>query len=114
MLRLRTRAQNILEYAVVFAIVSAALVTMQLYSKRGIQALVKLATDQMAGQKKGVAEKRVENNARWVIKEEQDINSFSSSTKNVSYPGQGAVVYETEEATSRSGRSSHGVAYELE
>lgn len=42
------RAQSFVEYALLLTVVVAALVGMQLYAKRGIQAGVKTATDRMS------------------------------------------------------------------
>ena len=42
------RGQTILEYLMIFAVVSAAMLGMQVYAKRGIQAAVKIAADQMS------------------------------------------------------------------
>ena len=44
----RQRGQSILEYLLVFAVVSAAVYGMQVYAKRGVQAIVKTAADQMS------------------------------------------------------------------
>lgn len=43
--RLNRQGQSIAEYAVLFAVVIAAVVAMQTYSKRGIQARIKSGTD---------------------------------------------------------------------
>jgi uncharacterized protein (UPF0333 family) len=48
-----SRAQSTLEYGVVLAVVVAALVTMQLYFKRGIQATIKTAADEIGAQEDG-------------------------------------------------------------
>ena len=45
MISLNRRGQSVAEYAVLFAVVIAAAVAMQTYSKRGIQARVKSGTD---------------------------------------------------------------------
>ena len=42
------RGQSILEYLLIFAVVSAAILGMQVYAKRGVQAIVKTAADQMS------------------------------------------------------------------
>jgi len=44
------RGQNILEYSVIIGIVVAALMVMQVYMKRGIQAATKVAADQLSFQ----------------------------------------------------------------
>ncbi len=45
MLRRKTKAQTVAEYAVLFSLVIAAAVAMQLYVKRGLQARMKSGTD---------------------------------------------------------------------
>ena len=42
------RGQSIAEYLLIFAVVAAAIMTMQVYAKRGIQGVVKTAADQMS------------------------------------------------------------------
>lgn len=49
-MKTKAKAQSILEYAVVLAAVVTALVGMQLFFKRGIQASLKLAADQIGAQ----------------------------------------------------------------
>lgn len=44
------KAQSVIEYALLLALVGAALVTMQVYMKRGIQGAVKGAADQLGPQ----------------------------------------------------------------
>jgi Flp pilus assembly pilin Flp len=46
-LRLSRRAQSIIEYVVVLGLVASALIAMQVYVKRGVQAKVKDMTDTM-------------------------------------------------------------------
>jgi len=43
------RGQNTVEYAVLFALVAAAFLTMQTYAKRGLQARVRSGTDALTG-----------------------------------------------------------------
>ena len=42
------RGQSIAEYLLIFAVVAAAIMAMQVYAKRGIQGVVKTAADQMS------------------------------------------------------------------
>lgn len=52
-LKLKTKligGQSIAEYAVIISVVTAALLAMQVYLKRGIQAAVKYSTDQFGNQ----------------------------------------------------------------
>ncbi|MCX5704000.1 MAG: hypothetical protein NT066_05895 [Candidatus Omnitrophica bacterium] len=46
-------AQSILEYTLIISIVAVALFAMQLYFRRGIQAVVKLAADDIGNQQEG-------------------------------------------------------------
>jgi len=55
-MRARHRAQGILEYVSLLAVVGAALITMQLYFKMGIQAGIRGFSDYIGSQKKGTAE----------------------------------------------------------
>ncbi|MFA5144929.1 MAG: hypothetical protein WC723_02870 [Candidatus Omnitrophota bacterium] len=45
-----TKAQSLVEYSIILAVVLAALMGMQLYMKRGLQAGVKVAADQLGSQ----------------------------------------------------------------
>ncbi len=51
------RAQATFEYAIILAIVAAALTTMQVYFKRGIQAGIKICSDELGEQNKGIGQK---------------------------------------------------------
>jgi len=53
----KSKAQSTLEYVALIAVVGAALATMQLYFKMGIQAGVRSYADYIGGQKKGTANK---------------------------------------------------------
>lgn len=44
------KAQSLIEYSLILAIVGAALIGMQLYMKRGLQGVVKTAADQLGTQ----------------------------------------------------------------
>ena len=46
--RANERAQSFIEYALLLTVIAAALLGMQLYAKRGIQAGIKTATDRMS------------------------------------------------------------------
>lgn len=43
------KAQGVTEYALIIATVAAALISMQVYFKRGVQSVVKTSVDQLAG-----------------------------------------------------------------
>jgi len=46
--------QAFVEYAILFAVVAAALLGMQLYAKRGIQASIRMVTDRIGSQSDGI------------------------------------------------------------
>lgn len=46
----KTKGQSFAEYAILISVVTAALLAMQIYMKRGIQAVVKYSTDQWGNQ----------------------------------------------------------------
>ncbi len=50
MLNLNKKGQNTLEYAIVIAVIVAALIAMQTYIKRGIQGKMKASTDDIGEQ----------------------------------------------------------------
>ncbi len=53
----KTKAQATFEYAIILAIVAGALTAMQVYFKRGIQAGIKICSDELGEQKKGLGDK---------------------------------------------------------
>ncbi len=57
----REKAQSLIEYALILAIVAAALMGMQAYMKRGIQAAVKLSADQLGEQQVTINSQRESN-----------------------------------------------------
>ena len=52
-MRKNTRAQSIIEYALILGIVAIALSAMQLYFRRSLQAAIKLAADDIGSQRDG-------------------------------------------------------------
>lgn len=57
------RAQGLTEYALIIATVAAALLTMQVYFKRGVQSVVKVSVDQLGGFGSGVSPQEVQKMA---------------------------------------------------
>ena len=57
-----SRAQATFEYAIILAIAVTALISMQVYFKRGIQAGIKMCSDELGGQKEGLFEIDIEHN----------------------------------------------------
>lgn len=54
-IKMRKRGQSIPEYVVLFTVITLAVTSMQLYFRRSIQAVVKIAADQIDTQKHGAA-----------------------------------------------------------
>lgn len=52
------KGQNLMEYAIIIGIVLIALSTMQTYIRRGIQAMIKVAADEMGTQEGGVDDEK--------------------------------------------------------
>jgi uncharacterized protein (UPF0333 family) len=52
----KSKGQSIIEYAIVLSIVTAAIMAMQTYIKRGIQGVVKVAADEMKMSEDGVGQ----------------------------------------------------------
>ena len=79
------RGQSILEYTLIVAIVSAALITMQLYFKRGVQSAIKTAADQMGPQQAG----ELIDAGEGLLSEtsSQDISTASSKTETLQEAG---------------------------
>jgi Flp pilus assembly pilin Flp len=99
------------EYAVLIGIVTAALVTMQTYIKRGVQAGIKVAADQIGDQRRGLMER--DRNRNWIVKEESRITTDTPpSTSSVELRPDGVTVYRTAQMASGSGRSSFTLSAE--
>jgi hypothetical protein len=71
---LNSRAQNIGEYAIIIAIIGAALVTMQAYLARSIQGVIKLSTDEIG----------VQENEDFNIRESTELYSESGAIETSS------------------------------
>jgi hypothetical protein len=70
--RVNSRAQSISEYVLVIGLVSAALVGMQVYMKRGIQAVIKDSADEL-----GIQEDSEERNFQPVTKQSSQTNTVT-------------------------------------
>lgn len=66
------KAQVILEYSLVIGLVLAALLAMQLYAKRGIQAVIKIASDEIGSQTESENIPR-----RWQTEQDSTITSHT-------------------------------------
>ena len=109
---MKTKSQSISEYVVLLAIVTAALTAMQIYYKRSIQAVVKVAADDLGQQKPGAwdYDYRFEWKERGAAQIQAETTS-SSTTKLL--PG-GAESYEKSETTQQKGITSQGIIWEKE
>ncbi len=63
------KAQSIIEYALLIAVATVALMAMQAYFKRGVQSVVKVSADQLGGFNSGVSADTVQQIA---IRQELD------------------------------------------
>ena len=106
------KAQNILEYTILLGIISLALSGMSLYFRRGIQAVVKLAADEVGEQKKGALE--YDYRYEWKEKGFSNISNFTTGRKIVTQLEGGAVDYETYEKTRQEGILSRALSREKE
>ena len=103
--------QAIVEYAVLIGIVAAALVTMQTYIKRGIQAGIKVAADQIGDQSQGLVER--DRNRDWIVKDESRITtSTPPSTRSVERRPDGVMIYRPNQVSTGSGRQSFSLGAE--
>lgn len=105
--------QSISEYVILIGIVSMALLAMQTYMKRGIQAVVKVAADEMSqdagGQQKGLVEYNSRADQRYdTQKQGSALNAATIGSQATELKSKGEVVYARTETNSQSG----GLAYE--
>ena len=79
----KTMGQSIAEYSILIAVVTAALLAMQLYMKRGIQAAVKHSTDQFGTQD------YMETDPDKVMQQEISQHTASDATMRIQQEGVG-------------------------
>lgn len=91
------RGQSITEYILLIGIVTAALLGMQVYMKRGIQAVIKSASDEMGEQKKGAVD--VDYKLDWKWKGYSKTDTSTTANKTTKKEEKGAVSYNTDEET---------------
>ena len=99
----KTLGQSIAEYAVLISVVAAALLAMQIYMKRGIQAAIKCSTDQFGSQE------YLETN-RTVVATNSTIDTASDSSRRFQQwndPNDGSLITEvtTSEVSNSTGVS---------
>ena len=107
---LPSKGQAVVEYAILIGVVTVAIVGMQTYAKRGLQAGIKLAADQLGDQRQGASE--IDLSVDWKKKGDSKIattthasgtNPKAPATRIVESNAGGARVYRTDEVTTSSG-----------
>lgn len=71
------KAQALIEYALIIALIAAALAGMQTYLRRGVQAIIKTSSDDFGDQKKGLVTKELKDIEKKTLKSE---SSFYATT----------------------------------
>lgn len=105
------RGQAIVEYAVLIGIAATALVVMQTYIKRGVQAGIKVAADQIGDQRRGIVEP--ERNRIWIVKEESQVTTNTPpSTWSRERRLDGVTVYRSAQVASGSRNQSFSLSAE--
>ncbi len=101
--RAAQRAQSISEYVLMLGIISLVLVSIQLYMKRGIQAVIKNTADEIGNQKDGGQEYdfRLEHKT----KGDSSITTTTQGRKEVRQEGGGQITYDTPSQTEQ----QHGI-----
>ena len=97
----RCGGQAIIEYAVLFGLVTAVLMGMQGYLKRGVQAGVKVAADQIGRQSKGLED--IDLKLDWKFKGDSAVVTKAASSKAVESRARGERVSRVDEQTTSSG-----------
>ena len=109
------RGQSIVEYAVLIAMVIAALTGMQIYAKRGIQAGVKAAADQIGDQQTGMKYESGERRnqaiaAGTVLDRRSSTTAESTQTNRLEQARGGGVTRTIAEQTSTAGALDGGAS----
>ncbi len=107
-----SKAQSISEYVILIGLVSMALIGMQVYMKRGIQAVVKEAADELGQQSKGLVD--VDYKYDWKWKGVSSVEASAKAENRTTGSEGGAVSYGTNEETRQKGILSWGLWREEE
>lgn len=105
-----SRAQSILEYAVIIGIAGAALFAMQLYFRRSVQAVVKLAADEVGCQSEGMLE--YDYKSEWKEKGYSETTTSNFGHTRAEFNDKGAVVYEKDDTNQQAGILSRSIFYQ--
>ena len=117
------RGQSIAEYLLIFAVVAAAIMTMQVYAKRGIQGVVKTAADQMspvagdangrAAQLLGIRQESGDTQQKIVsgrvLEKSSEITTMTNQTRTMDDGVGGSHTRDEQEITQSSGTSTSHV-----
>jgi hypothetical protein len=109
---MKKKAQAISEYVVLLTVIAAALTAMQIYFRRSISAVVKVAADEVGAQKEGAA--TYDYNLEWKEKQDAQITSTSFGVNTEVKLPEAAVIHGKDETTRQEGILSFGVAQEKE
>ncbi len=95
------RGQSISEYAILLGLVIAVLVGIQLYAKRGLQAAVKVAADQLGEQPDGLLD--VNPTIEFKVRRASQLTATTTGTRTVETVSGGRVSYGTSSSSVSSG-----------
>ena len=91
---LYAKGQSIMEYVVLIGVVAAAVLGMQAYAKRGIQAGIKVAADRIGSQQEGLED--INLSLPWKVSGETVISKQSDALRTTSLLSQGSVMTQTQ------------------
>lgn len=103
----KNRAQSILEYAILIGVIAAALSAMQIYFRRGIQAVIRVAADEVGCQTKGLVEYDYKN--EWKKRGASDTDTTVDRQMTSSMNNGESISYDSDETTTRTGILSHDI-----
>ena len=88
------RGQSIIEYVILIGVVAAAVLGMQAYAKRGIQAGIKVAADRIGSQQEGLED--INLSLPWKVTGETVIRKQGDVFRTTSLLSQGSVMTQTQ------------------
>jgi Flp pilus assembly pilin Flp len=100
--KISKRAQTTAEYAILIALVVAAVTAMQIYVKRGLQGKVKDVVDDMGAQMPGLAASDTKQYEPYYLESTGNTNQNSTDTENVAI---GGAVTKTSNANTNADRN---------
>ena len=110
MIKMRKNAQAVTEYLVLFTLIVAALTAMQLYFRRSINAVIKVAADEVGGQKEGTATE--DHSYEWIERDNSEVITTSVGINTETKLGAASVRYGVDETTRQEGGITFGVTRE--